>query len=258
MSALVLLVVLGALYAWGVRRARRPWPWWRTAAMAGGLLALGVAFSPPLDAAADERLSAHMVEHLLVGMLAPALIAVAAPVGLALRALPREPRRALGRALRGRALGTLARPIVAFPLATAVLFAYHLSAPLFDLGEDVPVVHAVEHAALFWTALVCAMLVVGADPLPHRPSGVGVVGWMSLPMIAMAGIGAAYGSWGTVHFAHYGSLADQHSAGTVMWIGAAALVPATVLASWLALWREEVRQRRRDAASLRPAAGVVE
>jgi hypothetical protein len=32
-----------------------------------------------------------------------------------------------------------------------------------------------------------------------------------------------------------------------MWIGAAALVPATVLASWLALWREELRQRRREA-----------
>jgi hypothetical protein len=56
-----------------------------------------------------------------------------------------------------------------------------------------------------------------------------------------------------VHFAHYaaqpGALADQHAAGTVMWVGAAALVPATVLASWLALWREELRQRRRDAAA---------
>jgi cytochrome c oxidase assembly factor CtaG len=247
-TALPLLAVLGGLYAWGVRRTRRPWPWWRSVAMAGGLIALAVAFSAPLDRAADERLSAHMVEHLLVGMVAPALIALAAPVGLALRALPSRPRRALGRALRGPVLGTLGRPVVAFSLATAVLFAYHLSTPLFDLGEDVAVVHATEHAALFWTALVCAMLVIGTDPLPHRPSGVGVVGWMSLPMIAMAGIGAAYSSWTTVHFAHYASLADQHSAGTVMWIGAAALVPATVLASWLALWREELRQRRRDAA----------
>jgi cytochrome c oxidase assembly factor CtaG len=252
-TALPVLVVLGALYAWGVRRTRRPWPWWRSVAMAGGLIALAVAFSDRLDRAADERLSAHMVEHLLIGLLAPALIALAAPVGLALRSLPREGRRALGRVLRGRVVRLLSHPLVAFPLATGVLFAYHMSAPLFDAAYDIPLVHAAEHAALFWTALACAMLVIGTDPLPHRPSGVGIVGWMSLMMIAMAGIGAAYGSWSDVHFAHYaaqpGALADQHAAGTVMWVGAAALVPATVLASWLALWREELRQRRRDAAA---------
>jgi cytochrome c oxidase assembly factor CtaG len=252
MTALPALIALGALYAWGVRRARRPWPWWRSLAMAAGLLTLAVAFSDGLDRAADQRLSAHMVEHVLVGSLAPVLIALAAPVGLALRSLRRDLRRALGRALRGRVLGTLARPVVAFPLASAVTLVYHLSPPVFDAAYSIPLVHAIEHAALFWTALVCAMLVIGTDPLPHRPSGVGVVAWMSLPMIAMAGVGAAYSSWTTVHFAHYagqaGALADQHTAGTVMWIGAAALVPATVLASWMALWREELRQRRRDAA----------
>ncbi len=253
MTALPLLALVAGLYGWGMRRTRRPWPVWRAAAMAGALAALGIAFSGALADAADRRLEAHMVEHLLIGVVAPALIAVAAPIGLALRALPRAPRRALGQALTGRAIRFLSRPVVAFPLATAVLFAYHMIPAVFDAAFEAPAVHALEHAALFWTALPCAMLVVGADPLPHRPSGVGVVGWMSVPMVAMAGIGAAYTSWQTIHFAHYaaftGALADQQAAGTVMWAGAAAMVPLTVLAAWLALWREEQRQRRRDAAT---------
>jgi cytochrome c oxidase assembly factor CtaG len=252
MSALPLLAAVAALYAWGVHRARRPWPWWRAAAMGAALVVLAFALGDPVDAASDRRLSMHMVEHLLIGTVAPVLVAVAAPVRLALGSLPRGSRRALAHALNGRAVRVLSRPIVAFPLATAVLFAYHLSPPIFDAAFEVPLVHPLEHAAMFWTALPCAMLLVGADPLPHRPSGVGVVGWMSLPMIAMAGIGAAYTSWTTVHFAHYaalpGALADQHAAGTVMWAGAAVLVPLTVLLAWLALWREEQRQRRRDAA----------
>lgn len=252
MTALPLLAVVAGLYGWGMRRARRPWPVWRAAAMAGALVALGVAFSDGLAGASDRRLQVHMVEHLLIGLVAPALIAIAAPVGLALRALPRAPRRALGQALTGRTVRFWSRPVVAFPLATAALFAYHTIPPVFDAAFAAPAVHALEHAALFWTALPCAMLVVGADPLPHRPSGVGIVGWMSVPMVAMAGIGAAYTSWQTVHFAHYaayaGALGDQQAAGTVMWAGAAAMVPVTVLAAWLALWREEQRQRRRDAA----------
>lgn len=252
MTALPLLALVAGLYGWGMRRTRRPWPAWRAAAMACALVALGVAFSGALGDAADRRLQAHMVEHLLIGLVAPASIAIAAPVGLALRALPTTPRRALGRALTGRVIRLVSRPVVAFPLATAVLFAYHMIPAVFDAAFDAPAVHALEHAALFWTALPCAMLVVGADPLPHRPSGVGIVGWMSVPMVAMAGIGAAYTSWQTVHFAHYaayaGALGDQQAAGTVMWAGAAAMVPVTVLAAWLALWREEQRQRRRDAA----------
>jgi putative membrane protein len=246
MGAAVPAILIG-LYLWGVARARRPWPWPRTAAALAGAVALAAALAGPIDAASDHDLAAHMLQHLLVAGIAPLLLALAAPVRLALAALPPEGRRALGRALHLGAVRVLAHPVVAVPLAAAVMVASHLTGA-FELAAGSPPLHAIEHAALFWTALLAWMSILGVDPLPGTPDGVTALAWISLMMVAMTGVGVMLATDDRPRYARYPDIAEQHAGGTIMWLGGAlVLVPVAVAVAMWALEREERRQRRREA-----------
>ena len=75
--SVLLLAAYAVPYAARVRTlgARgRSVPRWRVACFAGGLVVLAVAVSPPIGRAADARLSLHMVEHVVLGDLAPLLV----------------------------------------------------------------------------------------------------------------------------------------------------------------------------------------
>jgi cytochrome c oxidase assembly factor CtaG len=222
----------------------------RAAALVAGAAALVVALGP-LDGPADTRLSAHMAQHLLLVTVAPALLALGAPVRMALARLPRGGRRRVGRALRSRPAHLLARLPVALGLCAATLVAFHLP-PLFGAALAHPAVHGLEHALLFWTALLVWVIVLGVDPVPRRAGAIAALAGLVALMIPMAAVGATYLGAGHVLFAHYaaGGVADQRSAGTLMWLGGmAVLVPAAVAVAGRALWREEQRQRRREALS---------
>lgn len=227
------------------------WPALRVASWGLGCLALAVALSPRLDAAADARLAPHMVEHLLIGVVAPALLAAAAPVRLALIALPSPGRRALGRGLRHPVVHTLGRAAVAVPLAIVVFVGLH--APFaIDAALRSPALHAGEHALLFYSALLMWIVVLAVDPLPAAPSPVSRLAWLMLVMIAMSVVGAVYSSAAHVLVPGYSSiphaLGAQRVGGAVMWVGGAALlVPAMIATVFEAMVREEARQRRREA-----------
>lgn len=250
MSAAVPAAVALLAYLVGARRARR-WPVLRVASFALGGVALAVALSGPLDGAAAQRPAAHMVQHLLIGTLAPALVAAAAPVRLALAALPGSGRRALGRALRGRLAHALGRAEVAVPLAVVVFVLAHLPV-VVDAALRSGLMHAGEHALLFYTGLLLWVVVLAVDPVPAPPSPLARLVWLTVVMIAMSAVGALYSSAPHVLVAGYASVPDalgaQQAAGAVMWVGGGVLlVPAMVATVFLAMVREEALQQRREA-----------
>ena len=100
-----------------------------------GVLALAVALLAPLE----SSLSAHMAQHLLLGLVAPLLLAAGAPVRLALAA---SRRRRWVRALHALPL----RPAVGWAAFTAVMLGTHLTG-WYELALENPFVHALEHLA---------------------------------------------------------------------------------------------------------------
>jgi putative membrane protein len=140
---------------------------------AGGLIALAIALLSPLDAIGDRwLLSAHMAQHVLLSDIAPALLVLGLrspvlPLGLARPAL-----RAVAPGGRwGRTLALLTSPWVAIPLWAIATWVWALP-PVFDFAAQHTVVHAFEHATLFYTGLALWWLIV--DPLPRvhpRPDG---------------------------------------------------------------------------------------
>jgi len=138
-----------------------------------GLLTLAVALLSPLDAIGDQYLlSAHMMQHVLLSDIAPALLVLGLrspilPLGLSRRALTAV---APGRP-SGRLLERLTSPWVAIPLWTLATWVWAIPS-VFDYVAQHEVIHAFEHATLFYTGLAMWWLII--DPLPRarlRPNG---------------------------------------------------------------------------------------
>ncbi len=208
-----------------------------------GLGLVGVAVLSPIDALAGSRLSAHMVQHvLLVGVAAP-LLALGAPLPTLLWALPAGWRRRLlpwwRRAATSCAGAGWGRwTAAALVLQVGVLWAWHVPA-LYQASLASEPLHLLEHASFLLTAVVFWWAVAAAR---HRPVGGAAVVAVFVGGLPATALGALMTVAGRPWYPAYAgdpeaALQDQQIAGVVMWGfgGVAALVAALVLfAAWLA------------------------
>ncbi len=140
---------------------------------AAGIVVLVIALLSPIDAIGDGwLLSAHMLQHVLLSDVAPALIVLGLRSPVLQLGLPKPALRAVAPGGRwGRVLGLLTSPWVAIPLWATATWVWAIPA-VFDFAAQHSVVHAFEHATLFYTGLALWWLIV--DPLPRvrlRPNG---------------------------------------------------------------------------------------
>jgi putative membrane protein len=252
---IVLLVLTAAVYLFGVRHARRGWPVWRTISFLAGLLTLALALLSGVDRYADELLSIHVIQHLLLVLVAPALLLLGAPVRLALAGPPSRGRVVLGGVLSSRGMRALGRPLVGFSIFSVAVLATYLTG-LFELALEYPLVHALEHALFFWAGVLLLAPLIAADPLPHPPGPVARFSWLMGAMVVMAIPGALLTFAPTVRYPFYlaparslgrSALADEHLAGAIMWVGGGIVMFALALSVGMsAMLAEERRQRRRE------------
>lgn len=234
-----LTVAVGVLYVVaaevGRRRDRRGrcWPLGRTACFLGGLALLLVAVDSGIGAEADDRLSAHMVEHMLIWLAAAPLLVAGAPVRLALFALGRRGRRRLSAGLHSRPVVALTGPTLSTVLFSTVVVISHIPA-VYDLTVEDDLVHITEHALYLLTAVLVWAPLIGADPLPHRVGRAGRCWCVVACMVPMGAIAIWLLAVGTPVYEAYeaalgpgAALDDQRLAALIMVLAG---VPALVLA----------------------------
>jgi putative membrane protein len=246
----------GTLYLRGVRRVRRRDRQLTNRAICfmGGLVVLAIALLSPIDTYADTRLSVHMVQHLLLTMIAAPLLVLGAPVTLILRAAtPAVRRRWVLPVLRSRLVRVLTAPVVSWTQFALILWVSHFS-PLYEAAVRSTGVHALEHVLYIASAVLFWSPVAGLDPSPKRLSHPARLLYLFLAMPQASFLGLAM--WGTsrVLYPSYqaalgvAALDDQRLAGTIMGsAGMLVMVPALglVVLDWLA--REEREAARTDA-----------
>ncbi|MGH7770773.1 MAG: cytochrome c oxidase assembly protein, partial [Candidatus Binatia bacterium] len=174
-DVLFVVIFLVTTYStgWLWLRARYPRiaPWWRLGLYVSGLLALVIALVSPIEALAESRLSMHMVQHLLLLMIAPLFLLLANPLAVVLWGLPKRLRYAAGHLLGRRSffrrllLGATLMP-VAWTLYVVDLWAWHHPA-LYQLALKNEWVHDLQHLLFFFTALLFWWPIVNPAPRLH-------------------------------------------------------------------------------------------
>lgn len=226
----------------GFRRARR-------ACFAGGLVALAVALVSPVATYSDALFWVHMVQHLLVTLVAAPLLVLGAPVALGLRAARPRVRAGAARAARAPAVRALSHPIVTWSALPAVLWATHFSS-FYDRALESAPLHALEHAVYLGTALLFWWPVAGADPGARRIPHAARVAYVALALPAQSFLGLALYSASDVLYPHYDTLArswgptpadDQRLAALVMWLGGDPLLVGALMGAAVAWMRHDER-----------------
>ncbi len=222
-----------------------PVPRGRTIAYLSGLAAIAIALQSGIERYDTVLFSVHMVQHILLTLVAAPLIALGAPVTLALRvASPRVRRRWLLPILHSRPLRVLAHPVVAWLVFAGVMWAAHIS-PLFDLALENRLVHDLEHALFLGAALLFWWPAVGADPGPWRLSHPTRLMYVFLQMPQNTFLAVIILNAQSVLYPHYATLVrpwgptalfDQQAAGGIMWLAGDFLfiaAVAAILAGWM-------------------------
>jgi len=233
----------------------------RTVAFLGGLFAIAVALMSGIERYDTTLFSVHMVQHLVLMLVAAPLIALGAPITQILRvASPRVRQRWILPILHSRPIATLGHPVVTWSIFTVVLWFGHFS-PLFDRALDDPFIHDLEHGLFLTAALLFWWPVVGLDPSPHRMSYPARIGYLLVQMPFSSFLAMVVLFAGTPLYRHYATLgapygttaiADQQLAAGIMWfIGDVVLIAAilTVIAVWMG-----DEERRTPAADRRADA----
>lgn len=236
---IVVGIALAAVLYWRGRRklsdARRgaPLSRWHVLAFYGGLAVIVVALESPIDVLGATLFSFHMIEHLLLIMIAAPLILLGDPAITIMRGVPLTARRAvLGNARQGwlhglaSVFGAVNRPIPAAAIFLGDLYLWHWSY-LFNLTLSSGVVHVGEHLCFLLTALLLWTQVIDQRALHPRLTYFQRAIYTIL-VGSLSNLLAMYFVFSTVPLYKYArvihrpfgltALGDQQLAGGIMWV----------------------------------------
>lgn len=264
------LACYAGIYARRFRRARRE---------AGGrgagpaqaipfalaLLVLAAATVSPIAALGEDYLfSMHMLQHVLLGDVAPLLV---------LLSLSRVMMRPATRRLMvvERALGPLAHP-AAFLLAWLLLiYAWHVPA-VYDAATTTPALHALEHATFFTAGLAFWWPLIQPVPMRRAMTGMQPLVYLASGKALLGALGVVLTWSGSVLYEHYervpriwglSALEDQNLGGAIMMAEQSIVLAIACVVVFVRMIasseREQLRRERlEDAEAARlgePAAG---
>ena len=267
----VLLGATAAAYLWAVLRVNRahpgnPQPRIRTWLFMSGLVAIGVALTSPIEAYEGSLFSVHMVQHLLLMLVAPPLLLGGGPITLTLRVSTPTIRRRLLWVLHSPVVKAISFPVVTWVLFAAVNWGWHFST-LYDEALENQLLHYFQHATFLAAALLFWWPVVGVDPSPWRMPYPVRLFYLFLALPQNSFLGVSLLSAGQVLYPHYITnlrtwgpkpLEDQQLGGVLMWVAgdlAFLVAMAIVIVAWMR--HEERRTARLDErlAAERAASG---
>jgi cytochrome c oxidase assembly factor CtaG len=241
---------------------------WRSVSYLAGLALLWIALMSPIDVLSGQFFFMHMIQHLLLVMIAPPLLLLADPMPIMLWGLPAPLRREIGRWLRPGAafrqgIRALTPPGLVWLYFVAVLVGWH-DPNAYNLTLEYDLVHDLEHLSFFLTAMLFWWHVVGAAPHIHRRLSLGVrTGYAlsAVPPNALTGIAISFASQPI--YTYYQTvprlwgidvMQDQMLGGVIMWIPGSMMyvVAALILIARMLQSQEQAASSSVDVA--RPPA----
>jgi putative copper resistance protein D len=269
---LAILIAVTGLYVWGMLRVRRrhpsrPWPVGRAASFVGGLAVVVVAVMSAIGRYDTMFFWVHMIQHLLLIMVAPALLIHGRPLTLAMHASRNPLHTRIKRLLRSRAVTIISCPLVAVPAYAAIVVGTHLTSFNNDVVRH-PSVAAAEQLAYLAVGYLYLLSGFGDEPIRwrlSRPAKMFII-LLSMPIDTFTGItllATQHGPWPAYTAQHHtwgpDPITDVHWGGAMMWIGGDTIMIAlivTALVPWISgrgiggarmRWIEKARRANLDS-----------
>ncbi|MCT4480483.1 cytochrome c oxidase assembly protein [Peribacillus frigoritolerans] len=163
--ALVIVIYIAAAVI--SNRRYKKWPLYRTLFWILGTICAASVIIGPIANRANMDFTAHMVGHLLLGMIAPILLVFTAPITLALRTLDVQSARRLSKVLKSWPLRIISNPITASVLNIGGLWILYTT-ELYGLMHQNALLHALVHFHVFMAGYLFTASMIYMDPAPHR------------------------------------------------------------------------------------------
>jgi putative copper resistance protein D len=265
------LALAAAGYLWAVRSvdAAHPntkVPRRRIVAWLAGLIVIEIALQSPIEAYDTTLFSDHMVQHVLLTIVAAPLLALGAPITLLLRfSRPETRRRWILPVLHSRVTRVISFPVVTWILFAGYMWLAHFS-PLYEWSLENPLVHQFEHAGFLVTALLFWWPAVAADPSPWRMRHPTRLAYTFLQMPQNTFLGLTLYSATVPLYPYYANLArtwgpsvieDQQIAGGIMWISGDVVFMAAIMLILRGLLRNEERVAAANDARAAPELAAI-
>jgi len=254
----LLIVAILSLYLFGSWRVARidptaPWSMKRTGAFAGAMLVVFVAVELFVGAYDDTLFYDHMIQHLLLIMVAAPLVAMGAPIDLLCRATSGSPHRFVTKLLGSRIAEVVGHPIFGFACYAVLIPVAHLTS-IYNYLLTNELLHDNEHLAFLVFGYLFWRPVVGIESSRHPLSPGMRMLYLALAVPVDTFSGLALVSTGHELFPAYLSVhrswgpslvGDLHIGGAVMWVGGDtlmvfAMIPIVV--QWVRAEDEKARQ----------------
>ena len=242
------VAILAYWYVNGTRqlaeRGRR-WPPARTAAFLLGLVAVDMALQSAVATLAGSVFTFHVLQHLLLMVVAPPLLAMGAPMTLALQTSSRPTKSRLLRAVNSGPFVALTHPLPVWFLFYGVMFVFFLSPLIGFAMEHMAVMDVINlvflgGATLFWWPIV------SPDPIPHwgqsHPIRFANL-LLGIPFESFLGIAIMSDK---APIAPMYTVSGTHTGGAVLWV----LSELSIAVAIIPLYRQWTRVEERRAVRL--------
>jgi putative membrane protein len=262
-AVLAPIALLVGVYVWRFREARREAGgrgagFAQAVAFTGAIVALLIALVSPLDGLGEDYLfSAHMLQHVLLGDVAPLLLLLSLS-----RVILRPATRRLTRV--EQALGPLAHPLTGLALWLILMYLWHVPA-LYDAAVENTPAHALEHALFFVAGIALWWALIQPVPMRRRLTGMQPVAYIAAAKGGLAALGL-YLAWASTPLYPYyettpriwglSPVEDQNVGGVIMMVEQSmTLVLVLVVLFVRMLGQSEEEERRRERLEAAKVSG---
>jgi cytochrome c oxidase assembly factor CtaG len=235
----------------------QPWRPLHTLLFMTGMASALLVTTGPVGYAAMQLFSIHMVQHIVLMMVATPLLVMGAPLLLVLRAVTPDRRRTWVRLLRSRVFAIVTNPILTWFAFAAVLVGIHFTPAMSWLMDADPFGRYAEIALYMGVAFAFYYTLLPGNPARNRPTPAIRVLSLFLMMIPETMTGFFLYTASVPLFPHFeqaatalgvDAVSDQRLGGALMWSGAM-IIDVAWIAVAVGEWfdSESARTRRLDA-----------
>jgi putative membrane protein len=252
---LFMAVVLAAVALWYLRadwtlagKGRR-WSGMRTSAFMVGLLMVELALGSPISTLTASYFQAHVLQHLLLMVIAPPLLALGAPSTLLLQTSSRTTKGWWLKILHSKPFALLSHPISVWFLYFGLMYAFFLTPFIGFAMAHMEVMDLVNLTFLFGATLYW-WPVVGLDPIPRWKMGYGARMLnlaLGVPVEAFLGIALLNDAKPA---ASIYTLASTHAGGGLLWVLSELFTVGALIPIFFQWMRSEDRAAAREDARL--------